>query len=94
MLPSNFLTYIQKFFAGLVLGLVATFNDKATPQRYRFKTMLREELSVSGKWESVSVANTLVMADVVAMDSDLPLKSAMRSARPRAISSRSACACS
>lgn len=36
--------------------------------------MLRKKYSVTGKWEAISVMNTRISADYVAMDFSLPLK--------------------
>ena len=41
---------------------------------YLHKEMLRQEYSADQKWESAAVDTTFVAADVVAMDSELPLK--------------------
>lgn len=46
-------------------------NKKLT---YLHKTMLRNEYSPDGKWESASVNTTYVAADIVDMDSPLPIK--------------------
>lgn len=74
MVQSAFIEYIQKWFPGIVVRMVETTNDSKNPITYLHKTMLRKDYSVDGKWASVNVANTLVAADVVAMDSSLPLK--------------------
>lgn len=57
-----------------VLGTVKKLNDSKKPLTYRFKSMLRPQFSLSGKWESLLSSNSLVAADLVAMDSSLPLK--------------------
>ncbi|MBN8821279.1 MULTISPECIES: major capsid protein [unclassified Spirosoma] len=74
MEQSYFIQYIQRFFAGLVLQYVTLFNDAKTQPGYLHLRMLKKEYSDSGKWESVQSVNTLVMADIVAFDSPLPLK--------------------
>lgn len=74
METSQYIQYIQKFFSGLVTSIVTTLNGTKLPQPYYHKRFLRTEFSVDGKWESINAANTNVMADVVAMDSSLPLK--------------------
>lgn len=76
MEQSHFIQWINDYFAGIVTGVVTTLNGtKDEPSRYLFTRMLRPQLSVTGKWESLSGAYTNVMADYVAMDSPLPLKS-------------------
>lgn len=74
MEQSLFLQWVQKYFPGLVIRVVQTLNGTKTPLTYLHRRMLTKNYSVTGKWESLSAAFTLVMADVVAMDSSLPLK--------------------
>lgn len=76
MEKSQFVTYIQKFLTGLVLKIVTKLNGKVDgkPPRYRFKEMLTPKFSITGKWETVIGNYKNVKADLVAMDSDLPLK--------------------
>jgi hypothetical protein len=71
---SFFVEYVDKHFPGLVLQVVEKLNDTKNPLTYLHRRMLKKDYSLSGKWESISVSNTLVAADVVAMDSSLPLK--------------------
>jgi len=62
-------------FSGVILSTVETLNGSASaPSPYLHRRMLRKVFSPSGKWESISIANTQVMADIVAMNSSLPLK--------------------
>lgn len=74
METSLFIQYVKKLFAGVVLGVVNKLNDTKNPVVYYHKRFLKKEYSVDGTWESISANNTLVMADVVSMDSSLPLK--------------------
>jgi len=74
MEQSLFLQWVEKYLTGVTVSIVEKLNDTTNPLSYLHKTMLRKEYSVNGKWESISAANSLVMADVVAMDSPLPLK--------------------
>lgn len=74
MKESLFIQWVNKYFPGIVVSVTDKLNDTKVPLKYRYQTMLRKNYSVTGKWESINVANTLVMADVVAMDSPLPLK--------------------
>lgn len=76
MEQSLYFQYIQKFFPRLVLSIVEKLNDKnqsALP--YLYKGLLNTTYSVDGRWESISGEYNRVAADVVAMDSPLPLKS-------------------
>jgi hypothetical protein len=76
MEQSAFIKWIDKYFKGIVVKTVEKLNGKNNEDAltYMFKTMLRKEFSVTGKWETVSALNTRVSADIVAMDSSLPLK--------------------
>lgn len=75
MNPSQFLALIVAQFAGIVTGVTTRLNGRIEgPLAYLHKTMLAVEYSVSGKWESFFADNTQVAADIVAMDSPLPLK--------------------
>jgi hypothetical protein len=74
MEQSLFIEFINRYFPGLVLRTVETLNGTTNPLTYLHRRMLRPEFSLSGKWEAISAAFSLVAADVVAMDSSLPLK--------------------
>lgn len=74
MEQSLFINYVNSHFKKTAAGVVEKLNDTKNPLSYLHRRMLRKEFSLSGKWESINVANTLVMADVVAMDASLPLK--------------------
>ncbi|WP_114937571.1 hypothetical protein [Mucilaginibacter endophyticus] len=74
MEQSKFIKYIQKYFTGFVALVTKTINGKDAPLTYLYKTMLTPKQSVDGKWTSITADNQNVAADVVAMDSPLPLK--------------------
>ena len=74
MLVSNYIAYIKKWMRGIVQATVEKLNDTKRPPTYLHKRMLRPEFSITGKWESLVTYNSLVAADVVSMDSQLPLK--------------------
>jgi hypothetical protein len=76
MEQSFYSQWIDKYFKGIIVQQVEKLNGKQGEQalNYMFKEMLRKELSMTGKWEAISVLNTRVSADVVSMDSSLPLK--------------------
>lgn len=75
MLQSMFLTFVTRWFPSIVLSIVEKLNDTKGDLVYLHRRMLKKEYSDTGKWDSLSAANTNVMADVVAMDTELPLKS-------------------
>lgn len=75
MEKSLYFDLIQKNFPKLVLAIVEKLNDKNQTQlSYMFKQLLRQEYSVDGRWASLTGQYTRVAADVVTMDSPLPLK--------------------
>lgn len=74
MEQSLFLEWVTKYFKNLALGYVETINGSKNPLTYLHKTLLRPDYSVTGQWDSVFAQNSLVAADIVSMDSDLPLK--------------------
>ena len=76
MEQSLFIKWVDKYFKGIVVKTVETMNGKQNDAAltYMFKEMLRKQFSVTGKWETLNILNTRVSADIVAMDSSLPLK--------------------
>lgn len=74
MLVSLFIEFVKKYFKPLSNKYVEKINDIKNAPQYFFKSMLRKSYSIDLKWESGSVNNSIVAADVVAMDSPLPLK--------------------
>ena len=74
MEPSLFTAWVAKYFKPLVAKVVEKINGTKTPATYLHKTMLRKEYSPTLKWNSINVEGSTVAADVVAMDSPLPLK--------------------
>jgi hypothetical protein len=74
MEPSLFTAWVAKYFKPLIAKVVEKINGTKTPQTYLHKTMLRKEYSPTLKWNSINVDGSTVAADVVAMDSPLPLK--------------------
>ena len=74
MNPSLFLALVQQYFPSLVLKIVEKYNGQNTPLPYYYRQYLRKVFSVDGKWSTISVNNSLVAADLIAMDSEIPLK--------------------
>lgn len=75
MEPSLFLELVEKYFPRLILATIETINGVENNNRpYYFRRFLGRRYSLTGKWEALSIAGTRIMADVVAMDSSLPLK--------------------
>jgi hypothetical protein len=73
---SLYIDQVKQYFPGLITRTITRLNDTTGPNAntYLHKRMLRPQLSLDMKWNSLSVANSIVAADVVAMDSSLPLK--------------------
>jgi len=62
------------YFTALAKNIVETVNGKKSPLTYLHKEMLTKELSTDLKWQTLNVDGAVVSADVVSMDSSLPLK--------------------
>lgn len=74
MNESLFVQLVDKFFPKLQ-RLIEKVNGKRNKDlKYYHKELLRKEYSADQKWESASLNSTYVAADVVAMDSPLPIK--------------------
>lgn len=76
MEQSIYLEEVKKYFPSLTAKIIQRLNDTTNPAAvsYLHRTMLRKEYSPNLKWESMSVAGSIVAADVIAMDSPIPLK--------------------
>lgn len=74
MEQSLFKAWVDKYFKPLVAKIVEKVNGTKVGATYLFKDMLSKEYSPTLKWSSISADHTNVAADVVAMDSSLPLK--------------------
>jgi len=74
MEKSLFPAWVDKFFKSFALKASETVNGTKTPLTYMHKSMLRKTFSTTLKWGSVSSNGAIVRADVVALDSSLPLK--------------------
>lgn len=76
MEKSLYLEYVQRYFPMLVTSIVERINEKRANQLpYLYKTLLNPTFSADGRWASVLAEYNRVAADVVALDSELPLKS-------------------
>lgn len=77
MVQSQFVEYIRKIFPKLQ-NVVDTVNGKRNgdnKRTYLHKTMLRKVYSADQKWSNAAVNTTYVAADMVSMNSSLPIKS-------------------
>lgn len=71
---SLYFEYIEKYFPKLVMGISEKINGTHEQPTYTHLGMLRKEYSVDGRWASIIGNHRRISADVVAMDSSLPLK--------------------
>lgn len=74
MKETLFSEYVKGFMPKLQKLIELVNGKRGNKQTYLHKTMLRKEYSADQKWESASVNTQYVAADMVSMDSQLPLK--------------------
>lgn len=74
MYPSLFIEFIDKYFRLVIGKITEKINGKKAEEQLLHKTMLTEEYSADLTWGSTELSTSIVAADVVAMDSSLPLK--------------------
>lgn len=77
MNPTLFLQWVQQYYPGLVTRIVQRYNDQNNPLvalNYSYRRFLQKRMSLDGKWETLQVNNSLVAADIIALDSSIPLK--------------------
>jgi len=74
MNPSLFLALLQQYFPQLTTAFVKKYNGENFPRPYYYRQFCTPKFSVDGKWQTLTQNNTLVMADIVAMDSEIALK--------------------
>ena len=77
MNPTLFLQWVQQYYPGLLTRVVQRYNDQSNPAvalNYSYRRFLTKRMSLDGKWETLQVNNSLVAADIIAIDSSIPLK--------------------
>ena len=65
---------ISQYFKPVVGQITEKYNGENTPAKYMHLNMLTPEYSADMTWGSTDLNNSVVAADVVSMDSSLPLK--------------------
>lgn len=76
MEQSLFAEYVREFFPMLVTSIVEKLNDKNRTQLpYFYKSLLTPDYTSDSRWASILAKYNRVSADVVALDSELPVKS-------------------
>lgn len=74
MTTSIFSYFVNKYFGGIVGKVTELFNGKKAEDAFMYESMLDEEYSADLSWGASEFNNSIVAADVVSMDSSLPLK--------------------
>lgn len=74
MAKSQFIEIVDKYLEGVVGRITDKYNDKYQQDTLLYRSMLTEEYSADLIWSSAEFQNNIVAADVVSMDSSLPLK--------------------
>lgn len=69
-----FADIVEKFFSRTVGAITERYNGATAEPQLLCKTMLTEEYSADLNWGATELNNAIVAADVVALDSSLPLK--------------------
>jgi len=64
----------KDWFKSIANTIEERVNGKKTERTYMYRDMLTEELSADLKWNSLTVNSNIVAADIVSLDSSLPLK--------------------
>lgn len=70
-----YIDYANKTFPTLVTSVAEKLNDKRGGLTYLFRDLLIPDYSVDGRWASILAKNSRVTADVISLDSSLPIKS-------------------
>lgn len=70
----SFYIQFKDWFTKIAKTIEERVNGKKTALTYMYKDMLTEELSADLKWNTLTVNSNVVAADVVSLDSSLPLK--------------------
>lgn len=74
MEKSLFSQYVDKWFGPTVRKIVEKVNGTENPLTYLHKRMLKRVFSPTLKWGSLSVKGRMIAADVVAVNTPVPLK--------------------
>lgn len=74
MAASLFHEVLDKYFARVIGAISERYNGKGSEPAFLHKSMLNEEYSADLIWGSTQINHSIVAADVVSLDSSLPLK--------------------
>lgn len=73
--PSQFEELSLAGLEPVTLAVRETYNGENLPQQYYHRRFLVPKYSFDGTWDMKTTNNRLIVADIVALDSSLPLKS-------------------
>lgn len=74
MNKSLFLVYVEKYFNQIVSKISDTIRGEKETEQFLHKHMLHEEYSADMNWGTAAFTNSIVSADLVDLDSAIPLK--------------------
>jgi hypothetical protein len=72
--PSEFEELSLSGLEPITLAYQEKFNGENTRPSYLFRRFLGKRYSIDGSWQALSADNGLIAADVIALDSSIPLK--------------------
>ncbi|MBQ0073619.1 MAG: major capsid protein [Prevotella sp.] len=76
MEASLYSQYVKTYFPALVTSVVERLNgERRTALPYLYRDLLQTTYSADGRWASILAEYTRVAADVISLDSELPIKS-------------------
>lgn len=76
MEKSLYSQYVTKYFPQLVTSIVEKVNEQRGNQLpYLYRELLTPVFSADGRWSSILAEYTRVAADIISLDSELPIKS-------------------
>lgn len=74
IIPSQFDELIAGGLDPVVVALQETFNGENVQPGYSFRNYLSRRYSPDGSWKTLGVDNGLIAADIIPLDSPLPVK--------------------
>ncbi|WP_109437823.1 major capsid protein [Aquimarina sp. AU119] len=74
MEESLFVQYVKKYLRPIAQRIVERINGEKKELTYRFQEMLTKRFSPTLTWKTLSKNGNMVAADIVSLDSSLPLK--------------------
>lgn len=72
--PSEFNAIAQQGLGPVTLAIQEKYNGENKKPEYYFRRFLTPKYSLDGTWNAITINNRAIVADIVALDSALPLK--------------------